>query len=235
MSKRAVPDITSVEDSLPPPTKKYSTACYCPITHSLMKDPVQDTEGNSFERSAIEAWLRGNPTSPITRTPMTLGDLTLNRVLAAITNNLPETSIPTALVELIEPPVVQYSTEMLLDVLAHELDIVFENFTPDHKVDIIVTCKPMAIRKKTRMLMVIDVSGSIITEAKKDTGLSILDIVKQAAKMTTAYMEGTDSLGLVEFSCKGKVLMPMVSMTEHNKKSSNDAVDRMFATGGTNL
>jgi len=40
---------------------------YCPLTMNLMKDPVQDREGNTYERFAIEQWLQSNPTSPITR------------------------------------------------------------------------------------------------------------------------------------------------------------------------
>jgi hypothetical protein len=217
------------------PTKKYASACYCPITHSLMKDPVQDKEGNTFERSAIEAWLRTNPTSPITRTPMTLDDLTPNRVLAAITNNLPDEGIPEVLGDLVKEPCVQYSTQVLLDTLGNEIDVAFENYTPDHKVDIVVSCKRMASRKKTRMLMVVDVSGSMVAEAKKDTGLSILDIVKHAAKMTTAYMDENDCLGLVEFSCKASVRMPMAPMTAYNKKRADDAVSGMRTMGLTNL
>jgi hypothetical protein len=37
----------------------------CPITHELMTDPVIDPDGNSYERSAIENWLKEHSTSPI--------------------------------------------------------------------------------------------------------------------------------------------------------------------------
>lgn len=33
-----------------------SESFYCPITASLMYDPVVDREGNSYERFAIEQW-----------------------------------------------------------------------------------------------------------------------------------------------------------------------------------
>ena len=48
-------------------------AYLCPITQSIMSDPVIDREGNSFERTAIEAWLAVRGNSPITRTPLTTG------------------------------------------------------------------------------------------------------------------------------------------------------------------
>lgn len=53
----------------------------CPITHQIMADPVADKYGNTYERSAIEAWLTRNDTSPITRQPLTRGDLRPNKAV----------------------------------------------------------------------------------------------------------------------------------------------------------
>ena len=39
----------------------------CPITTFVMKDPVVASDGNSYERAAIQRVLNGNRTSPITR------------------------------------------------------------------------------------------------------------------------------------------------------------------------
>ena len=38
----------------------------CPITHSLMVDPVILIDGHTYERKAIERWLTNNETSPKT-------------------------------------------------------------------------------------------------------------------------------------------------------------------------
>ena len=54
----------------------------CPITHDVMQDPVIDRRGNCYERAAIESWVREHGSSPITREPMSLADLTPNRGLA---------------------------------------------------------------------------------------------------------------------------------------------------------
>ena len=53
----------------------------CPITGSMMQDPVVDPEGNTYERRAIEAWLERSQTSPITRTSLTASMLNSNRAL----------------------------------------------------------------------------------------------------------------------------------------------------------
>merc|ERR1712187_786193 len=39
---------------------------FCPITHELMVDPVMLDDGHSYERTAIEEWLKDNDTSPNT-------------------------------------------------------------------------------------------------------------------------------------------------------------------------
>ena len=54
----------------------------CPISGDLMVDPVVDREGNTYDRASIQEWLARNPTSPMTRTPMTKEDLKPNRALA---------------------------------------------------------------------------------------------------------------------------------------------------------
>ena len=54
----------------------------CPITEEIMKDPVIDNEGISYEREAIVEWLRrGNTTSPSTKQLLKLSDLRPNIAL----------------------------------------------------------------------------------------------------------------------------------------------------------
>ena len=54
----------------------------CPITNDVMRDPVIDSEGHTYERAAIVQWLHSSSRSPITRNPMTVQDLKPNRALA---------------------------------------------------------------------------------------------------------------------------------------------------------
>ena len=59
---------------------------FCPITCDVMKDPVQASDGNTYERHAIEAVLAGdeNPVSPLTRAPLDPAVLVPNRALAGL-------------------------------------------------------------------------------------------------------------------------------------------------------
>lgn len=47
-------------------TSKY----LCSITHELMTDPVKDSEGNNYERVAIEKWLEKQSISPVVSSTM---------------------------------------------------------------------------------------------------------------------------------------------------------------------
>ena len=48
------------------------TIITCPLTLQIMSDPVVDTQGNTYERSAIETWIasQSSPTDPLNRQPI---------------------------------------------------------------------------------------------------------------------------------------------------------------------
>ena len=53
----------------------------CPITQEIMKEPVSDNEGVSYEKLSIERWLSRNNTSPMSRKPLYMRDLRPNIAL----------------------------------------------------------------------------------------------------------------------------------------------------------
>jgi len=60
---------------------------YCPITAELMEDPVIAKDGTSYEREALEHWIRSHGKSPITRESMTIDELRENKALYALIQN----------------------------------------------------------------------------------------------------------------------------------------------------
>ena len=42
----------------------------CPITYELMREPVVAMDGHTYEKSAIDKWLKSNQTSPRSGEPM---------------------------------------------------------------------------------------------------------------------------------------------------------------------
>ena len=58
--------------------KTPEDALLCPITLELFCDPVVAQDGHTYERKAIEQWLRRNGTSPITNQSLSLEHLVPN-------------------------------------------------------------------------------------------------------------------------------------------------------------
>ncbi|KAF0290863.1 WD repeat, SAM and U-box domain-containing protein 1 [Amphibalanus amphitrite] len=57
---------------------------YCPITRELMVDPVVCSDGYSYERSAIAAWLKERTSSPMTNEPLAALVLVPNHALRSL-------------------------------------------------------------------------------------------------------------------------------------------------------
>ncbi len=62
-------------------------AFICPITGSIMSEPVSDSDGNTFEKEAVIKWITQHGNSPITRNPMTIDNLVPNRALKDLISN----------------------------------------------------------------------------------------------------------------------------------------------------
>jgi hypothetical protein len=54
---------------------------YCPITLELIRKPVIDPDGKTFERGAISKWILANGMSPVTRNVLTVNQLRSNEAL----------------------------------------------------------------------------------------------------------------------------------------------------------
>ena len=57
----------------------------CPITLSMMGDPVVANDGHSYERAAIATWLATHDTSPRTREPASRGGDDFREILTGKT------------------------------------------------------------------------------------------------------------------------------------------------------
>ncbi len=56
----------------------------CPITLTIMKDPIIMSDGQTYEREAIANHLKISPLSPLTRKPLNMKDTTPNYALKSM-------------------------------------------------------------------------------------------------------------------------------------------------------
>lgn len=92
------------------------------------------------------------------------------------------------------------------------------------------------------IVLVIDVSGSMSTEARipggsdqETTGLSVLDLVKHACRTILTTLDERDRLGIITFSNRATEIQQLTVMTDINKKRAEEKIEKMYVQGATNL
>ena len=224
----------------------------CPITGELMADPVMDHEGNSYERAAIEEWLAKSQTSPVTRTRLTVDRLAPNRNLrelceayrakhggdgggtVATDDGVADAKGTTQLAAV--------ATALPIRVVTTHV----QNPRNDQASMLHVSIRPSddeATRTPVDVTLVIDVSGSMGSVAKIQTaagtyesdGLSLLDIVKHAARTVIATLGDFDRLAIVAYSSQATCLMPLTWMNPEGKTLAKHHTEKMVPLCTTNL
>lgn len=84
------------------PVAEAPPSFFCPITQDLMRDPVLIGDGHTYERSAIEQWLQGHSTSPMTNAPLD----------SRARNMVPNHTLRSMIVEFVEKYVAQNNPEL---------------------------------------------------------------------------------------------------------------------------
>lgn len=207
----------------------------CPISQDIMKDPVVDPHGISYERAEIVRWLNQNHTDPITRSrPLYVNQLVPNLALKAtiedyLKQNAPSnigakkqrTSYNSAPYQILLTPIVES----------------FEDTT-------IVTLKTNASHDSlpVHIVAVVDVSGSMGDEVEVKTttgvernGLSKLDITKHALNTIINSLSEHDVMTLITFSTNAKLLAENVQVDQIGKTRLLNLVKNMQPDCQTNI
>jgi len=233
--------------------KKLPESFYCPLTCELMKDPVVDPEGNTYDREAITEWLHKNSTSPISRNPLKPEDLIPNRALKETMDLFLKGEIDAddaKLEQFPKPQKVQIPDAKKEHAKSHnhhqdsDLKIEVVSKSGHAMVSVIPpTNKKGVTRTPSTVCCVIDVSGSMADEAKiqdetgnkEGFGLSILDLVKHAVRTIISSLGDQDQLALVTFTDQAAVALGLTKMTDAGKKKAEKALDALQPLNSTNI
>jgi hypothetical protein len=185
-----------------------------------MVDPVIDPDGNSYERHAIEDWIRRSGTSPITRTALSINDL------------LPNQALKTAIDEYRHS--IQANTQSnpgAIKVQSSELTA--SGSYANGFVHISIQPPQEESRSPCDICCVVDTSGSMADRAEiqndknEQYGLSQLDLVKHALKTIINSLQIQDRLSVVSFSDNAEILFQLTSMDDKGKSNALAAVEKL--------
>ena len=213
-------------------TDSISQTFICSITHEIMKEPVIDNEGNSYDRDAIINWLQNNNTSPITRNYLHQSHLKPNRALADA-------------IEIFKSNTTNTNSENI-SVQNNETQINFEdtkftNYYDGIKNIIEIEIPDSNQREKVNIMCVLDTSSSMnasadLQDSEEKSGLTNLDLSAHTIKSLVKNMNEDDNFGFVTFSdIITDKLGGYKQMTEHNKSNIITTIENLRANGRTDL
>ena len=221
----------------------------CPITQELMQDPVMDREGNSYERSAIEAWIAARGISPITRSPLSLGDLVVNRslrsaiedYLASIAAEGGQSAGMGATGGAPASGTIFHSLASNVPLPGLGIEITAIEDGAEHFVMTSITSPGEVDRIPSDIVCIIDVSGSMGGQATTQSigaeapDLSSLDLVKHAVKTIINTLGDADRLAIVSFSDSATVVCHLTLMTVSGRARATELLEKLHEGGMTNL
>lgn len=198
---------------------------YCCITHEVMRDPLIDRDGNSYERSAIQRWVAEHGTSPVTRNAMSNDDLVPNRALKdAIDAHCSGNPTPVTAA----PAVQSVPDTTRLEQVTSGSTVRVVIYPPEGQADGIDIC------------LCIDASGSMSTAVKaagnvESDGLTRLDLAQHSAKTIINGCRDQDRVSIVRFSHGASVVSPLTETSVAGKARLIVALAGITASGATNI
>ena len=215
----------------------------CPITHCVMKDPVQGSDGHTYERSAIISALQYKSESPMTRQPMTINDLKVNVALKFLCDNynawISSTPTPTPTPTPSPDPIKE--KQIILD---HTISKSTKNLLLTFNVNNMSFPQNLACGHLSQdIVLIIDRSGSMNSqvEAKDrngenlENGLSIQDIVNHSAKTVVQTLDPQSRICIIKFDGSIDIVTPLMFATDTNKVQIMTSINSIKPGGQTNI
>jgi len=213
--------------------------CTCSITGEIMIDPVTTKNGQTYERSAIEEWLRTHNTDPNTGSTLHDKTLTPNYAIKSVCEQLRTSSNINSSSEKKEQPEISF-TPPNTTVSYHTINVSDTHTT----IDALVTIKsPEANNYGTHYTIMIDTSGSMNDKVtgrndsgeKTDDGCTILDITKHAVLTFIAGLKENDTCSIFSFSSEARMCLDTRKMDLGGKGLAKVQIGVLAPSGMTNI
>ena len=203
---------------------------YCPITLGLMMDPVIGPDGQTYERSAIESWLQSSNKSPLTKCVMAASNLVPN---IALRNTIQQYLQ-------LNPSMTQTNKKLKPNPIGRNI-IIDSGITTDLNLMVRLKTDVAPERKPSAIIILIDVSGSMDTDASpvsttgESDGFSRLDLVKHAVRTFIEVLNSNDAISIITFSDYAQLKLDLCPMTPEGKETAIQIVNSLKTENMTNI
>jgi Mg-chelatase subunit ChlD len=207
----------------------------CPITQSIMVDPVMCEDGITYERSAILLWLGTHNTSPVTRQYISsnlIPNLALRNTIQdylkqnQFVPNVSNIQTNNTNVSNISNSVNMTYTQNYFQYEMNKYNVIKLNFNNTAK-------------KNNIIVAVVDTSGSMGEGADvpgtESSGLSRLDLVKHTLNTITHSLNDNDMICIIKFSNSASVISDFIKQNRMGKEKTLENIKKLQPEGMTNL
>jgi hypothetical protein len=194
-----------------------------------MEDPVIGSDGITYERAAIEAWINsGHRTSPVTREPMYRQSLIPNYALKALIQESGSlVSVPTPTPVCVKPPPIQLTAEMITGTDKLHIHLTVPKTSDDATMP-------------TFFIDVLDNSGSMDSSsvdcpASDAANFNRSDLVRHSVATQIELLRPQDKLAIVLFDHNAETILNPTAMTQQGRAEAKRCLPKIRPTGGTSI
>jgi hypothetical protein len=204
----------------------------CPITLSILRDPVIAADGHSYERSAIEEWFTRSNRSPKTNEILDNLHIISNHALRSTINDFFAKN-PIALRS--NTTVSEVFTDIPVNATISRFEDSSKNYT-----HISVTARGEPKRQPLVLLAIVDNSGSMgelaePADAAESYGYTRQDLVGHGLTTLATILGPDDMMGIIKFSTSAEIVMRPCKMNESGKTKANAAIKTITPSSQTNI
>uniref|UniRef100_A0A6C0HLP4 VWFA domain-containing protein n=1 Tax=viral metagenome TaxID=1070528 RepID=A0A6C0HLP4_9ZZZZ len=225
----------------------------CPITKDFMSDPVITADGQTYERSAIEEWLSGHFTSPLSGARLTNNSLTPNITLKRIIrdylaqqNPVATTVVAAAPIQHIAAPIQQIAAPIAVagyvpPKLITKCEIVQQEGSETRYLmaNFAIANGDSNSRKPAFMIFVLDISGSMNSSApagkSEQTNITRLTLAIHSILVAIQALSANDMFAIITFNYSPTKLQGATNATAAAKAAIAIKLKAISADGGTSI
>lgn len=201
----------------------------CPVTLSIMRNPVLAADGHTYEREAIEQWFSNSNLSPKTGLRLASTNL-IENIALRITIQEWIAKRPAATTVLTAKPYVSSPLAMKCQVYKKD-DRQFLHMN--------VSATGESARQPIVLILIVDNSGSMgevaDNEAKESFGYTRMDLVKHTIRMISAVLGENDSLAIITYSTTARVAIGPTQMTADGRAKITRVLESIQPDSQTNI
>ena len=214
----------------------------CPISQSIMKNPVSLQCGHTFDQAGLDNWLQINKVCPTCRQNIT-ESISVNWSLKSLiekslnpnANATPNGQDTANAAQILDVNSIQFNERESSSVELSKLEATYSE--KDSTTNLCLTLPEFKHeRRPISFVCVIDISGSmgsLVGGGEGGKAFTRLDLVKHVLNVLITALGETDQLALITFSDNSETVLDLSNMTSANKLLAKNLVSQLEQQSST--